>query len=167
MTKDITYQFEDTISHALIESNTYDLVKPDGSKGVTDGAFPMSVRPGLLAANMPKTEAGDTRRLTLLIVSGNDTRSDSYYAEPYSAGTRLWAPSGSRFVVSSVVADPKLELTDSPAFRFTLIDSAGEPVIDGAPSASIAARGSTTNPRTAHVRPRPSTASTASSTTST
>ena len=105
--KDITFQFEDTNSHALIESKTYDLVKPDGSKGVTDGTFPMLVRPGLAAANMPKTEAGDTRRLTLLIVSGNVTRSDSYYAEPYGAGTRFWTPSGSRFNSAGSVARPE------------------------------------------------------------
>ena len=144
VTKDITYQFDTGTSHALIQSTTYDLVKPDRTKGVTDGKFPMFVKPGMLAANMPKTEVGDTRRLTLLIVSGALTWDDWWekiatltywnYAEPYSAGTRFWRTSdgGSTFSFGSSNSDPKLELTDSPAFRLTLIDSADKPVVDGA-----------------------------------
>jgi RHS repeat-associated protein len=143
VTKPITYQFDTGTSRALIQSTTYDLVRPDRSKGVTDGKFPMFVRPGMLAANMPKTEAGDTRRLTLLTVSGNQTWADWWesianvtywnYAEPYSAGTRFWrtADGGSTFSFGATKSDPKLETTDNPAFRFTLIDSNGEPVIDG------------------------------------
>jgi RHS repeat-associated protein len=142
VTKDITYQFEDTNSHALIQLLRYDLIKPDGTKGVTDGTFPMVVKPGMLAANMPKTEVGDTRRLTLLTVSGLVTRPDYFttnsgvrtwhYAEPYSAGTRFWSPSSDGFVPFGSVGDPKLEVADTPAFRFTLIDSERKAVTDGA-----------------------------------
>ena len=97
-----------------------------------------------VAANMPKTEAGDTRRLTLLTVAGQVVRSDywtaalgvtsNYYAEPYASGTRFWrtADAGSTFQPAGSVVDPKLELTDTPAFKFTLIDSARNAVVDGA-----------------------------------
>jgi RHS repeat-associated protein len=146
VTKDVTFQFDLGTEHVLAELTTYDLFKPDLTKGVTDGTFPLFVKPGATAANLPKTEIGDGRRLTLLIVTGtqtwnpyfislgNDPRRYWDYPEPYSGGTRFWftGDGGVTYGLENrVKTDPVLELTDAPAFRFTIVDTNGKPVADG------------------------------------
>jgi hypothetical protein len=140
ITKTITYEFDSGTTHALSRFANYDLVRPDGTPGITDGAwgtFPISVSPGGETANLPKTEAGDVQRFVLLAYDGQtipppqNVPGQTQQPEPYSAGSRTWCKQGAIWAVCNQTPDPHLAVTDRPPFRLTLIDEYWNPVTTG------------------------------------
>jgi hypothetical protein len=135
VSKTITYQFDSSATHVLARYPNYDLIRPDGTKGYTDGpagTFPISVSPGATTGSLPKTENGDTQRLVLLAYSGQSISGTLPLAEPYSTGNRTWMNTGTTWSIVMVLSDPHLEVTDRPNFKLSLIDNNARPVNAGA-----------------------------------
>ena len=68
----------------------YDLIRPDGTRGVDDGSFPIRAYSKATSAFLPKTEAGDGARLVLLAYRGEVVPGELPVPEPTETGARVW-----------------------------------------------------------------------------
>jgi hypothetical protein len=71
VSKTITYQFDQGTSHLLVKKQQYDH-RNGTDDGAADMPFPIEVSPGAEVGGMPKNEAGDTPRLVLLALGGDN-----------------------------------------------------------------------------------------------
>ncbi|MCC6132115.1 MAG: hypothetical protein IT186_19510, partial [Acidobacteria bacterium] len=130
VTKTLTLKFDGGVQKLLVKPTySYDLVKPDGNKGTDDGTFPLSVSPGSTMEGLPKTAQGDTPRLNLLTIQGDQTL--GLYEpkpEPTLGSTRMWVAEGSdHFRIQETRPTPTLDGTTA-AFALTLVDDKDQPV---------------------------------------
>ena len=132
VTKDITYLFDSGSAHVLARHRTYDLIRPDASKGINDGTFPISVSPGQ-GEGLPTADDKTGARLVLLTWNGMRVPGELPKPEPIPTGLRMWSESqfGGWFLARTD-PDPTLEVTDTPSFKMSLIDGTGKPAPDGA-----------------------------------
>ncbi|MCK6633252.1 MAG: hypothetical protein L6Q31_12910, partial [Fimbriimonadaceae bacterium] len=133
VTKTLTLKFDGSVQKALVRPTySYDLVKPDGNKGTDDGTFPLSVSPGSTQEGLPKTAQGDTPRLNLLTIQGDQTI--GLYEpkpEPTLGNTRMWVSDGpDRFRIQDTKASPTLDAT-AASFKLTLVDGQQQVVPEG------------------------------------
>ena len=140
VTQPITYLFQRGMMKAVERRPSYDRVRPDGTIVADDGTFPMTVSPEAGSEGLPKTEAGDTRRLVLLTLSGHGISGVVPSPEPYPNGHKTWKqvadPGGSgtwHWEPDQVLTglDPFHETGEPAAFRMTLVDGYGRVAEDG------------------------------------
>lgn len=140
VTKNFTYVFETSQSHALIKYFFYDRKKSDGTQGISedsgegyypDRPFPMMVQRNVASDRMPKTSAGDGPRLALLAVVGDHVSAEVPKPEPISTGSRYWSSDTPPANLIRVGPQPKLEVQTPSPFRLTLIDDNQNVVTDG------------------------------------
>ena len=131
VTREITLSFDAGVSHALSKHGRYDLIRPDGTRGVDDGTFPIRAYAKATAAQLPKTEAGDGTRLVLLAYRGEVVPGEWPELEPTEAGSRVWTPDGDHWRIEETRTTSFLESAGPSAFRFTLIDHDWNVIQDG------------------------------------
>lgn len=132
VTKEIAFSFETGQSHAISGHPSYDLIRPDGTRGVDDGSFPIRAYSKATAGFLPKTEAGDGARLVLLAYRGEIVPGEIPVPEPTEAGLRMWQPEGDHWRIAQTRTSSFLETSGPSSFRFTLIDSSFNVIQDGA-----------------------------------
>ncbi|MFN7987708.1 MAG: RHS repeat-associated core domain-containing protein [Thermoanaerobaculia bacterium] len=123
--------FETGSSHALAKHRTYDLIRPDGTRGVYDGLFPINTYSRATAADLPTTEAQDGVRLVLLAYRGEVVPGESPQLEPSETGARVWTPEGDHWRIWETRTSSYLETAGPSSFRFTLIDHDWNVIQDG------------------------------------
>jgi len=144
VTKNITLQFDRGNFHFVQPWYHYEASLPDGTPGVDDGTFPLTVTPGANTDGLPTTPAGDAPRLVLLTLTGTQLPLllPNGDREPFPDGHKYWqrsCPDGATcppYVYATYQTrdphDPRLEVTDSPAFALALVDARGTVITDGA-----------------------------------
>jgi len=130
VTKQFTYRFEGGQTKILNRHKTYDQIRPDGTTGIDDGSFPIKVKPRATGALLPKTSAGDGRRLVLLTLQGDKTWGIARQPEPVQSGSRVWVANGPNWRIDRVESQPVLNTSERPSFRFTAVDQDWNPVED-------------------------------------
>ena len=131
VTRSISLSFEAGVSRALSKYLTYDLIRPDGTRGIDDGAFPIRAYSKATSGVLPKTEAGDGVRLVLVAYRGEVVPGELPYPEPTETGLRMWQAEGDHWRVAATRTTSFLETAGPSAFRFTLIDHDWNVVEDG------------------------------------
>ncbi|HYN40716.1 MAG TPA: DUF6531 domain-containing protein, partial [Thermoanaerobaculia bacterium] len=129
--KEISFSFETGQSHAISRHLSYDLIRPDGTRGVDDGSFPVHAYSKATAGFLPKTEAGDGARLVLLAYRGEVVPGELPVPEPTETGLRMWQPEGNHWRIAETRTSSFLETGGPSSFRFTLIDSSFNVIQDG------------------------------------
>lgn len=131
VSKDVSFSFEAGVSHAISRHPSYDLIRPDGTRGIDEGSFPIRAYPKATAGFLPKSEAGDGARLVLLAYRGEVVPGELPVPEPTEAGLRMWQPEGNHWRIAETRTTSFLETGGPSTFRFTLIDSSFNVIQDG------------------------------------
>ncbi|HSB35897.1 MAG TPA: DUF6531 domain-containing protein, partial [Thermoanaerobaculia bacterium] len=114
--KTIVYGFDANPTKAIERQISY-----EKRFGVDDGAAPFRVLPGATAAGIPKTSAGDARRLTLVAMQGSQYPASR--PEILENPHNVWSnQSGNWQITRQDPQDPFLVTGSTPRFRLRVVD---------------------------------------------